>query len=63
VLTATLMHPAIQVGVVGIKTPAQITEAAGALGKTLAREDYFAVRNAINVSGQKKVVDATGKVK
>jgi len=63
ILTATLMHPAIQVAVVGIKTPAQIQEAAGALGKVLDRADYFAVRNAINVAGQKKVRDATGKVK
>jgi len=63
ILTATLMHPAIQVAVVGIKTAAQIKEAAGALGKTISREDYFAVRNAVNMAGQKKVKDATGRVK
>jgi aryl-alcohol dehydrogenase-like predicted oxidoreductase len=63
ILAATLMHPSIQVAVVGIKTADQIKEAAGALGKTLSREDYFAVRNAVNVAGQKKVRDATGKVK
>lgn len=63
ILAATLMHPAIQVAVVGIKTADQIKEAAGALGKVLSREDYFAVRNAVNVAGQKKVRDATGKVK
>jgi aryl-alcohol dehydrogenase-like predicted oxidoreductase len=63
ILTATLMHPAIQVAVVGIKTADQIKEAAGALGKVISREDYFAVRNAVNVAGQKKVKDATGRVK
>ncbi len=63
ILAATLMHPAIQVAVVGIKTPDQIREAAGALGHTLSREDYFAVRNALNVAGQQKVRDASGKVK
>jgi len=63
IISATLMHPAIQVAVVGIKTADQIREAAGALGKTLSREDYFAVRNAVNGAGQKKVRDATGKVK
>jgi len=63
ILAATLMHPAIQVAVVGIKTADQIKEAAGAFGKVLDRADYFAVRNAVNVAGQKKVRDATGKVK
>ncbi|MHB9107407.1 MAG: aldo/keto reductase [Armatimonadota bacterium] len=63
ILTATLMHPAIQVAVVGIKTPDQIKEAAGALGHTLDRADYFAVRNAVNVAGQKRIRDATGTVK
>ena len=61
ILAATLMHPAIQVGVVGIKTVDQIVEAAGALGVTLSRADYFAIRAALSV--QPKVKDATGKVK
>ena len=62
VLAATLMHPAIQVAVAGIKTAEQIKEAAGALGKTISREDYFAVRAMLTVE-QKRVRDATGKVK
>ena len=60
VLAATLMHPAIQVAVVGIKTPAQITEAAGAMGHTLSREDYFRVRQALSVEAFAKVKDTTG---
>jgi len=39
VLTATLMHPGIDVAVVGIKTEKQIAEAVGAMGKTISRED------------------------
>lgn len=60
VLTATLMHPAIHVAIVGIKTPAQIKEAVGAMGKTISREDYFAVRKALAVDGGGKVQDAKG---
>lgn len=63
VLGATLMHPSIQVAVVGIKTPAQIAEAAGAPDVELSREDYYAVRATLAVQGQKKIEDATGKVK
>ena len=63
VLAATLMHPAIHVAIVGIKTPAQIREAVGAMGKALGREDYFAVRAALALSAPPKVKDATGKVK
>lgn len=63
ILTATLMHPAIQVAVVGIKTAAQVAEAAKVLGKTLSREDYFAVRGAIAAGIQKKIKDAGGKTK
>jgi len=44
VLTATRMHPAVHCPIVGIKRPEQIEEAAAALGKTIDREDYFAVR-------------------
>lgn len=61
VLSATLMHPAIQVAVVGIKTPAQIAEAVGAMGKTLDRRDYFAIRSALSLDSSAKIKDATGK--
>lgn len=60
VLTATLMHPAIHVAVVGSKTPTQIKEAVGAMGKTISREDYFAVRKALAVNGGAKIQDAKG---
>lgn len=62
VLSATLMHPAIHVAVCGIKTPDQIAEAAGALGKTLSREDYFEVRKVVG-PGSSKVADAKGSRK
>lgn len=62
VLTATLMHPSIQVAICGIKTPAQIKEAAGALGKRLSREDYFLVRNTVG-PGSPKPPDASGTKK
>lgn len=61
VLAATLMHPAIHVAISGIKTPAQIEEAAGAMGKTISREDYFKVRTALSEGG--KVRDASGTKK
>ncbi|MDY7011519.1 MAG: aldo/keto reductase [Planctomycetota bacterium] len=48
VLAATLAHPAVHCAIVGIKTAAQIEEAAGAMGKTIGREDYFAIRNAVH---------------
>ena len=63
VVAATLMHPSIQVAVVGIKTPAQIAEAVGALGKTIDRRDYFALRAALALGGAVKIRDATGKAK
>ncbi len=47
VLAATLSHPYIHCAIVGVKTAAQIEETAGAMGKTIGREDYFAIRNAI----------------
>jgi len=62
VLAATLMHPSIQVAICGIKTPAQIEEAVGALGKHLSREDYFAVRNAVG-PGSPKPADTRGSRK
>lgn len=45
VLTVTLMHPAIHCAIVGIKTPEQIEEAAGAMGKTVSADDWHQVRN------------------
>ena len=59
VLAATLMHPSIDVAICGIKTPTQIEEAVGAMGKVLSREDYFAVRNAVG-PGSPKPPDASG---
>lgn len=61
-LAATLMHPSIQVGVVGVKTPAQVREAAGAMGNIIQRADYFTIRNALALETT-KIRDATGKVK
>jgi hypothetical protein len=57
------MHPAIDVAVVGIKNPTQITEAVGAMGKTISREDYFAVRKALAIGGISKIQDASGERK
>ena len=48
VLACTLAHPAIHCPIVGIKNPSQIEEAAGAMGKTIGREDYHAVRSALS---------------
>ena len=45
IIATTLTHPAIDCTIVGIKTPQQIQEAAGAVGKTISREDYFKIRN------------------
>lgn len=63
VLAATLMHPAIHVAIVGIKNAGQIKEALGAMGKTISREDYFAVRKALPVNGVSKIQDAKGNRK
>ncbi|MFC1637305.1 aldo/keto reductase [Planctomycetota bacterium] len=63
VLTATLMHPGIDVAVVGIKNPPQIAEAIGAMGQTISREDYFAVRKALAIEGLSKIQDAGGERK
>lgn len=46
-LAATLAHPAITCPIVGIKNPAQIEEAAGAIGKTIQREDYYKIRDTL----------------
>lgn len=63
VLAATLMHPTIDVAVVGIKTAEQIGEAAGAAGIVLDRADYFAVRNAVQIDAPTKIRDAGAAVK
>ncbi len=63
VLAATLMHPAIQVAVVGIKSAVQIREAVGAMGRVLDRPDYFSVRKALAIDAPTKIKDAGGKVK
>ncbi len=48
VLVATMAHPCVHCPIVGIKTPEQIEEAAGAMGKTIDREDYHAIRNTLS---------------
>jgi len=63
ILAATLMHPGIHVAVVGIKNPPQITESLGAMGKTISRQDYFAIRKALAVDGISKIKDASGEKK
>jgi len=63
VLVSTLMHPGVDVAIVGIKSPPQIIEAIGAMGKTISREDYFAVRKALAVNGISKIQDASGERK
>ncbi len=60
ILAATLMHPGIHVAVVGIKNQSQITETIGAMGKTISRKDYFAIRKALAIDGISKIKDATG---
>ena len=60
VLAVTPMHPGIDVAVCGIKTPGQIDEAVGAVGKTIDREDCFAVRGAVAGHPPAKVADASG---
>ncbi len=49
VLVATLMNPMIHSAIVGIKNQQQIADAVGAMGKTISREDYFAVRATLGV--------------
>ena len=46
-LAATLAHPAVTCTIVGIKNPTQIEDAAGAMGETIRREDYFKIRELI----------------
>ena len=63
VLAATLMHPAIHVAAVGIKKPAHIAEAAGAMGRALSRPDYFAVRKALQVNTSSRIRNASNTQK
>ena len=49
VLAATLCNPAIDCAITGIKTAAQIEEAAGAMGKTIQREDYIEIRKRLSI--------------
>jgi aryl-alcohol dehydrogenase-like predicted oxidoreductase len=49
VLTATFAHPAVTCAIVGIKNSAQIEEAAGAMGKSISRWDYYQIRDALTV--------------
>jgi aryl-alcohol dehydrogenase-like predicted oxidoreductase len=50
VLTATLAHPGVTCAIVGVKEPAHITEAAGAMNKTISREDWYALRSLVHSS-------------
>ncbi len=61
-IVATLMHPGIHVAICGTKTPDQIAEAIGAVGKTISREDYFAVRKLVG-PGSPKIIDTKGQRK
>jgi aryl-alcohol dehydrogenase-like predicted oxidoreductase len=63
ILAATLMHPAINVAIVGIKNVSQITEAIGAVSKNISREDYFTVRKTLSINGISKIQDAGGERK
>lgn len=44
ILATTLMNPAINCAIVGIKSSQQIQEAAQVMGRTVLREDYFKIR-------------------
>jgi aryl-alcohol dehydrogenase-like predicted oxidoreductase len=47
-LRCVLDHPAVHCAIVGIKNAAQIEDAAGAMGWTLEREQYYAARKPFN---------------
>jgi aryl-alcohol dehydrogenase-like predicted oxidoreductase len=47
VLAATLANPMVHCVIVGVKKAAHIEEAAAAMGKTVSREDYYAIRDAL----------------
>jgi len=50
VLTVTLQNPSIDCAIVGVKKPEHIEEAAGVMGRTVSREDYYAVRRTLGTS-------------
>ena len=62
VLAATLMHPAIDVAVCGIKRRDQVAEALGAVGRAISREDYYKVRKIVG-PGATKIADSKGSRK
>jgi aryl-alcohol dehydrogenase-like predicted oxidoreductase len=62
VLAATLMHPAIDVAVCGIKRRDQVAEALGAVGRTISRQDYYEVRKIVG-PGATKIADSKGSRK
>ena len=62
ILAATLMHPAIDVAVCGIKRRDQVAEALGAVGRTISREDYYEVRKIVG-PGATKIADSKGSRK
>ena len=62
ILSATLMHPSIDVAVCGIKRKDQIEEAVGAVGNELSREDCWTVRKAVG-PGATKISDTKGSRK
>ena len=47
ILTATLMHPGIHCALTGPKSPEQIEETAGAMGRRIELEDYEDLREAL----------------
>ena len=49
VLAVTLMHPALHCAIVGVKSAEQAAEAAGVMGKSVSRQDYYAVRETLGV--------------
>lgn len=46
-LACALHHPAVTTAIAGAKTPEQIREAAGAMGKQIETEDYWDIRDAL----------------
>jgi len=51
IFTVTLMNPSITCAIAGIKKTSHIVEAAGAMGKEISREDWWAVRNLVADKG------------
>ena len=63
ILAATLMHPGIDVTVVGIKHQSHISQAVKAMELAVSREDYFAIIKLLTISQQVKIADSSGKRK